>query len=124
MPSAASSAPRERRLTWGGRILFGAALVLIFVLSLMPVPEGLMVFSWQDKVEHALAFLVLGLLGERARIGGMRYWSPLLLAYGALIELAQGQTAHRMADPFDWVADAVGVAMAAALVIAWRARRG
>jgi len=101
------------------RFGFAAALALIFVLSLMPVPEGLMVFSWQDKVEHVLAFLGLGLLGLAARLA--RPWVVLsgLLAYGGLIELAQGMTAHRMADPADFVADGIGLLMAALVHRAW-----
>lgn len=102
------------------RLFFWAALAAVLVLSLAPVPAGHMVFSWQDKLEHALAFLALGVLGGLAwpaRIGRL---AAGLLAYGALIELAQSMTAHRMGDPWDWFADAAGVGLAMAL---WRARR-
>ena len=32
-----------------------------------------------------------------------------LLAYGAAMEVAQSFTAHRVGDPWDWLADAVGL---------------
>lgn len=101
------------------RLAFAAALVVIFILSLMPVPEGLMVFSWQDKVEHVLAFLGLGILGLASRLGRPVLTLSGVLAYGGLIELAQGMTAYRMADPADFLADGLGVALAALSFRAW-----
>ncbi|WP_323001866.1 VanZ family protein [Denitromonas sp.] len=102
------------------RLFFWAALAAVLVLSLAPVPAGHMVFSWQDKLEHALAFLALGVLGGLAWPGRTGRLAAGLLAYGALIELAQSMTTHRMGDPWDWLADAAGVGLAMAL---WRARR-
>jgi len=89
-----------------------AALLGIFVLSMIPVPAGLEVFSWQDKVEHASAFALLGVLAATARLGPARRWVVGLLVYGALIEFAQSTVPYRTADPADWVADAIGVALA------------
>ncbi len=104
------------------RLAFVTALVVIFVLSLMPVPEGLMVFSWQDKVEHVLAFFGLGLLGLASRLGRPVVTMTGLLAYGGLIELAQGMTSYRMADPADFFADAIGVALATVTIRVWMQR--
>ncbi|QID19625.1 VanZ family protein [Nitrogeniibacter mangrovi] len=95
------------------RLGFAVVLGVIFVMSLVPVPDGLMVFRWQDKVEHALAFTTLGLLGAVARAGRPGPRAAGLLVYGALIEVAQGLTAYRTADVTDWLADAFGVALAA-----------
>ena len=40
-----------------------------------------------------------------------------LLLYGAAMELAQSQTGHRFGDPWDWVADAVGLLVLVPLVM-------
>ena len=94
------------------RLVFWAALVAVLVLSLAPVPAGHMMFSWQDKLEHAIAFLALGVLGHMAWADRWRRVALGLLSYGALIEVAQSLTAHRMGDGWDWLADAVGVGLA------------
>ncbi|TVO67409.1 VanZ family protein [Denitromonas ohlonensis] len=98
------------------RLFFWAALAAVLVLSLLPVPPGLMVFTWQDKLEHAFAFLALGVLGHLAWRGRLWAVSAGLLAYGALIEIAQSMTAHRMGDGWDWLADALGVGLAILLM--------
>jgi len=103
----------------GRRAAFGLALTAILVLSLMPVPDGLQVFSWQDKLEHATAFVVLGLMASSARLGRTRLWVVGLLAYGALIEVAQSMVPYRSADPADWAADAIGVALAVLIARRW-----
>lgn len=102
------------------RLFFWAALVAVLVLSLAPVPAGHMVFSWQDKLEHAFAFLALGMLGHLAWAGRWQAVAVGLLAYGALIELAQSWTSYRMGDGWDWLADALGVGLAT--VLAYRRR--
>ncbi len=105
---------------WRG--LFAVALVAVFVLSLLPVPEGLMVFHWQDKLEHALAFAGLGVLASAAQFGSRPLQAFALLAYGGLIELVQAMTPHRMGDPADWLADAVGIGVAMIALRAWAPR--
>jgi VanZ family protein len=105
------------------RMALIAALGVIFILALMPVPAGLHAFQWQDKLEHAGVFLLLGLMAAAARAGTPRMQVAGLLAYGALIELAQAGVPHRSADPADWLADAVGVALAA-LVLRLRRKVG
>lgn len=102
---------------------FTAAMIVVFALTMMPLPEMTQVVSAQDKFEHAIAFLVLTLLGAGGwpeRIGRVAVG---LSAYGLLIEICQHTlTTNRFGDPWDWVADSVGV------VIGWllvrRAARG
>ncbi len=91
---------------------------LIFYLSnqpSLPVP-GL--FLHQDKLFHAAAYGVLGLLA----FNYFRYWSiersvVLMLSfgfcaiYGASDEWHQSFIAGRDADVFDWLADCVGAAI-------------
>lgn len=93
------------------RTLFALALALLFYLALIPGPDIVQFVSWQDKIEHAAAFAALSVLGW---LGWPRHvWriAAGLLLYGALIELAQGLTAYRFADFYDWLADAVGIAI-------------
>lgn len=103
------------------RLLFLLALPAVFWLALMPVPEVAKLFSWQDKVEHALLFAGLALLGWLAWPN--RPWLIVigLLAYGGAMEVAQSLTTHRMGDPWDWLADAIG--LLALLPFALRAQR-
>lgn len=93
------------------RSAFILALVVIFILAMIPLPEAITVFSFQDKVEHTGAFLVLMLLGGKgwpARLAGLFCG---LVAYGLGIELCQHFfTANRVGDPWDLLADAFGAA--------------
>ena len=98
------------------RAVFGAALLGVFMLALLPVAPVVHVFSWQDKLEHAMAFAALMLLGGVAWSVARRRVAAGLLVYGAAIEAAQGLTTWRVADPRDWLADALGVALGALLI--------
>lgn len=96
------------------RAAYFLALAAVFWLAVQPAPDIVVLFSWQDKVEHALLFLVLGVLGLAA-------WSTRpaaivagLLLYGAAMEVAQSFTAFRIGDPWDWLADAIGTLAALA----------
>ena len=91
------------------RFVFVSSLLAVFWLALLPAPDVVKLLSWQDKIEHAVLFAGLALLALAA-------WpqQPLaialgLLVYGAAMEVAQSFTAHRFGDPWDWLADAVGL---------------
>ena len=91
------------------RLVFLAVLVAVFWLALMPAPEIAKLVSWQDKIEHAVLFAGLALL---AAAGWPRHPGRIaigLLLYGAAMEVAQSQTGYRFGDPWDWLADAVGL---------------
>jgi len=104
------------------RLGFWALLLGVAVLSLMPgnylPPQTAHVW---DKTQHAFAFAVLGAWGLLAY--PRHLWQVLiaLLAFGGAIELAQASTTWRFGDWHDLLADAVGLAMGAAL--AWWPRR-
>lgn len=102
-------ATRPRRQLY--RIAFVLGLVLLFVLALLPAPELPRLLNWQDKLEHAFAYASLALLGALAWPRHLGWLAIALLGHGALIELAQSQTTHRMADPWDWLADVLGVSV-------------
>lgn len=107
----------------GARVLFLLMVLGIFALALMPLQAPAVDISQIDKLEHAAAFAFLWLIGRRA---GLPRW-PLalgLLAYGAAIEVAQGVfTQSRQADALDWLADAAGITVGAALEWVWLRRR-
>ncbi len=95
------------------RIAFWVACVVVAVLSLAPVdylPSA--TFNWWDKSQHALAFFVLGLFGLGAYVNYAQRVVIGLLAFAAAIELAQAATGWRYGDWQDWLADAVGLAVA------------
>jgi VanZ family protein len=83
------------------------------VLALLPATLPLPTTGW-DKANHALAFAVTASLGARCwpdRIARVRVG---LAIYGGAIEIAQTLTATRMGEWTDWLADLVGLAVAAA----------
>jgi len=89
------------------------ALIFFTILFLVPIPllPESTFFSWWDKAQHALVFILLMLLGAfsfpskifRAALG--------LFLYGAAIEFLQHLTGWRGGDLYDWYADTIGVVM-------------
>ena len=80
----------------------------------LPVP---MLFTHQDKVHHAFAYFIMGLLALRS----FNYYikNPVLLAsaslifcsvYGLFDEWHQSYIPGRYADIADWLADTAGAA--------------
>lgn len=104
------------------RLSFAAALIAVFVLALLPAPEAPKLVSWQDKIEHFVLFAGLAGLGFLA--WPSRAWrvSVGMLVYGVAMELAQSMTAYRVGDYLDWLADAIGVAVALAVFVRIRDR--
>lgn len=89
-------------------------LAVVLVLALLPPRIPMPSTGW-DKVNHALAFLALAVLGYRAYPRRAALLLLGLLAYGGAIELLQGLTAYRSAEWLDVVADGLG----ALLGLAW-----
>jgi VanZ family protein len=89
---------------------FWSGLALVTLLGLMPgssLPQALL--FW-DKAQHGLAFALLAILGCLAF---PRFLSAVLLGlilHGAVIEILQTLLQlGRYADPYDWLADSLGV---------------
>ena len=88
------------------RTIFWIAIVLSFLAAINPQPPQLP-GQPNDKVQHIMAFLMLGALAFFAfpRVG------PVILlawlsAFGAFIEFVQMIPAlHRDGDILDWIAD-------------------
>ena len=92
------------------RAAFAPAVLVVLIASVIDtgasrLPEG------SDKLEHALAFLALGLLGY-PRWPALRLCLALAL-YGLSIECIQWFLPWREFSLLDWTADAVGVVVAA-----------
>jgi VanZ family protein len=95
---------------WGPACLWAALIFALSAQPTLPVSLG----DGRDKLAHLTAYAVLGFLLARARgAGRAALWLPILLglAYAASDEIHQSFVPGRSADPFDWVADAIGVAL-------------
>ena len=106
---------------WIVQLIFWGAVTIVTVLSLLPgdyLPP--IAFNVWDKAQHALGFLLLGLLGLNAYPNSIVRVVFGLLTYGAAIELAQAATGWRYGDWQDWLANAVGVSLAYGF---WRAAK-
>jgi len=106
------------------RALFWAAALFAFVMAVLPHPPALP-GNPSDKIQHAVAFATLGLLGSIAyvRVSTLRLLVWLSL-FGAFIEIVQEVPAlHRDSDPLDWLADTVACAVVLLAVHWWRGRR-
>ncbi len=92
--------------------VFSVALVVVFVLAMIPVAVVPVVVSFQDKLHHSAAFAVLMLLGVAGWPGRHARLATGLLVYGVAIEVCQHTfTAHRVGEVQDVVADGLGIAL-------------
>lgn len=104
---------RTRRFLLAAVAVLAMASVLAY---LNRIPAGWFRGPW-DKAGHMvlygwLAAAIACALPRRWRRFAL--WGPLLL--GVVDELAQTLSPNRSADPWDFLADAVGIAVASALV--------
>jgi VanZ family protein len=111
------------RLTSSARLLFWFALLTVVATALLPA-SGLV--QGHDKVQHVVAFLVLGALGA---FGWGRSRLPAILsglaALGAGLEVAQATSLiGRDGDVMDWLADLLGLLLGLATGFALRGTRG
>ena len=103
--------PLRNRRFW--MALWAAAVLGVVVVCLIPPPPLPPLPDNSDKLEHfAVYFLLAAGAVQVFRRGRMLAWVGVaLVAQGVCIEFAQGAlTATRSADPFDALANAVGVA--------------
>jgi VanZ family protein len=122
----------KRLALWAPVVAFMALLFYASSLSQLPPIAGRV----SDKLEHGLAYSVLGALLVRALIGGLlrpvtvraAVFAVVLAAlYGASDEIHQHFVPHRTMDVMDLLADTTGAAAAAGVLYAWgiiRARNG
>lgn len=82
-------------------------------------------FELKDKLAHAVEYFVLGLLlfggigwtVSRSKLITFLFLFAVGVSIGALDELLQSYTPNREMDFYDWIADAVGVALGVALCV-------
>ena len=119
-----SGAVKPLRWPWLWLGLWWLAVLAVVVLSLVPPPPMGDLPKHGDKLEHLLAYGVLA----AAAVQVWRAGRPLLLAglglvlMGVLLEFAQGAlTTTRQADPFDALANTLGVGLGLLMVFTpWR----
>jgi VanZ family protein len=104
------------RLRLASTVLTVAWVALIYYLSDQPGQDIPPLFPMEDKLQHLLAYGVLGFLAlgtQRPGASGYRitdYWkiAALVALYGVLDEFHQSFVPGRDADAFDVLADATG----------------
>lgn len=109
--------PFRQPTLWCG--LWAAMIAAVAAGSLLPAQDlPAQWFPHQDKLEHLLGYALLGagaamlFATARARWGA----AVMLMAFGGLIELAQGAlTATRTPDPLDALTNAGGVLLGLSL---------
>ncbi|MFZ5717939.1 MAG: hypothetical protein ACOY5Y_00580 [Pseudomonadota bacterium] len=105
--------------------LYALAALILLVLCVLPT-EDLPDPGTGDRFEHTAAWFVLTATGYA--LAPRRMWAipAFALAYGVVVEVIQGAApTGRHSDLLDFVADAVGVAIAIGLygllrLISWR----
>lgn len=96
----------RRGLAWFTGILMALGLVIALVPSDY-IETG---FEISDKIQHLVAFFGFALLIDMASTRSFwRFQVPLLLAYGALVEILQAFTPWRFFSVADFAADVAGV---------------
>lgn len=101
------------------RIAFYLAGALVGALSLAP-SAALPPVSIDDKVEHAIAYAALGLLGAASSERGVVRTILGLAAFGLLLECLQAFSPGRSPDAVDALADIIGTCVGAGVAIALR----
>ncbi len=128
-PVPAPPARGHRRIAV--RIALALYALLVLAASLYPSPPVWASAAGRDRLVHAAAYLLLGLLLTAALNAGSTTWAvwrrcgaALLIGacYGAGLELAQRYTG-RVPETGDAVANLMGAAAGAALVTLHRLRR-
>lgn len=106
------------------RILFFLAAAAVAVLSLLP-QRDLPKVGVSDKLEHALAYFVLAILGSFAfrERRSLLYLLILLCAMGGVIEVLQAFSPGRSPDLIDAIADGAGAAAGVLIALALGFRR-
>lgn len=96
------------------RVGRGLTLVCLFTVSVFAMqPKTASVYvGMEDKVEHLLAFTVLGIGFFSFWLQPARFFVVLLIGYGMLIEMLQAFIPGRDACVEDVVADAIGILLA------------
>jgi VanZ family protein len=114
--------PLHRRRQW--LALWWTAIALVVVVCLMPPPLLPPLPPNSDKIEHLLGYFALAASAVQIYRRGAVLWlaGVGLVAMGIAIEVLQGAlTTTRAQDPYDALANAIGVAFGLATAFTpWR----
>jgi hypothetical protein len=126
---------RDRSIDLTLWVLFGVSVAMTLFWAFGPDPPKVRILSHSDKVFHALSFAsiygsyLLAAVWRPGRgtgpfVGTAVPAGAVLLAFGLLIELVQGELLSRDADLYDVAAEIVGMAIAVGVVraLGWRRR--
>ena len=113
--------PLRRPRLWLG--LWIAAIVALIVVCLVPLDSLPPLPENSDKLEHLMGYFALS--AAAVQLFGSRRALSLaamgLIALGVGVEIAQGFTAYRSADPVDALANTLGVVLGMATALTpWR----
>jgi len=95
------------------RLVFWCLVTAVVALALIPDNSSHPPFALADKIAHAIAFFVITSVGLRAYPSQWWFVIPALVGLGASIEIAQGYTSTRSQEWEDFLADILGIAIAA-----------
>lgn len=110
MSGAAGAAPLRWQVAW--QAIGWVILALVVGVSLAPLLDGRQVVANLDKLQHAAAFaLLMAWFSTLAAAARRPAIAVGLLLLGIGIELAQGASSWRRAEPLDVLADAVGIGL-------------
>lgn len=87
----------------------GLLMILVTLVAFfIPIPPGVITFSWEDKIAHVMIFMGLALWFTQ--LYSVK-WRPLVLLamYAGGVEIVQGFTTYRSMDALDFVADVAGI---------------
>ena len=112
-------------LRWSPVVLWMAGLFWGSSLPHRPPTPGMECFRWDDKLQHAGAYAILGILAWRALAGRKGLWRAIVAVliaavYGIADEAHQGFVPGRECSLLDWVMDAAGATIAVALLYRWK----
>lgn len=116
----------------GSKVIAAAWLVYwacLFISTHIPIPKSVPQVRHGDKVAHFVAYFGLTLLGawrlsakKQLSLKTLGGWAALYCLYGVADELLQ-PFVGRTFSVWDWLADALGVALATLAVLwFWRAK--
>lgn len=104
-----ADAPLRWRLAWQ---LGGLVLITAVVLASVVPPFSIWAAQGEDKLMHALAYLVLS--SYYAGVVRPKRYALValgLLGLGIALEFLQRELGYRIADPWDVAANAMGIAL-------------
>lgn len=106
---------RYRRMWFGVGVLIALAVAVVCLMPGRKLPD----VRVSDKMEHLLAFAMLAFWFGSILVRRDFFWLAVaLIAFGGLIELAQGAMRFgREADIKDLLADSIGVVLGLALAL-------